>query len=448
MAHRMVVWVLAAVVGIPFLSMAEEQVPDADSGKQESIQAQKLAPDQLANLVAPIALYPDPLLSQVLVASTYPLEVVEAQQWLRRNERLKGQQLTDAARQEDWDASVQGLVAFPDVVATLNQDIKWTAALGNAFLAQQSDVMAAVQRMRSRAQANGKLSSTPQQSVTSETQDGQAAIEIVPAYPQVIYVPEYDPGYIWGPPAWGAYPALPYARYGFGFGPGIDIGFCFGDWGGWAWGWGWGPNWFGGSVFVNGAFFRHHGYRGGFRGGGFAGREAWQHEPGHRRGVAYPNGRLTARYQAASLASRGAMARSGSWGRPGAETASTYGHRSAMQGSRGAALPSARRTTEERWRGFQGASRSQAPAQRYASPAERTSPRAERTRAVPRMSGWTSGGRSFGGSSGGRGFSGSSGSSGYGGSGRAGGTRGTGGSQGGQGGHGSGGGSHGGGRHR
>ena len=108
--------------------------------------------------------------------------------------------------------------------------------MGNAFLAQQSDVMAAVQRMRARAQANGRLSSTPQETVTTETQGGQTAINIAPADPQVIYVPTYDPMYIWGPPVWGYYPPLAYSGFGFGFYPGINIGFLFGGWGGWGWG--------------------------------------------------------------------------------------------------------------------------------------------------------------------------------------------------------------------
>jgi hypothetical protein len=399
------VCVLVAMSGIPFLLMAQEQAPAGVSGNQVPVQAQILAPEQLADLVAPIALYPDPLLSQVLVASTYPLEVVEAQQWLQRNGRLRGQHLTDAAQQQNWDASVQGLVAFPDVLAMLNQDVEWTTALGNAFLAQQSDVMDAVQRMRRRARANGKLSSTPQQTVTTEAKDAQAAIEIVPADPQVIYVPEYDPAYVWGPPVWGYYPPLAYATYGFEFGPGIDIGFCFGGWGGWGWrgwGWGWGPNWFGGSVFVNGAFFRHHGFRGGFLAGGFAGRAAWQHDPGHRLGVSYPNGRLAARYQSASLASRSTMARSGSfnsarsagtgrWNRFGSGTASTYGSRSVTQGARAATQQSAGRATEGQSRLFHGAQREQAPAQRY--------------HFAPRTSATSSGGRSF---SGGHSFGGGS----------------------------------------
>src|SRR5215469_9992293 len=146
---------------------------------------------QLDDLVAPIALYPDPLLSQVLVASTYPLEVVEAQQWLEHNKSLTGADLMNAAKQQNWDASVQALVAFPDVLAKLNQDVRWTTDLGNAFLAQQSDVMQAVQHMRATAQASGKLAATPQQTVTSETQDGQTAITIEPANPQIIYVPTY-----------------------------------------------------------------------------------------------------------------------------------------------------------------------------------------------------------------------------------------------------------------
>src|ERR1017187_2865666 len=193
-------WVIRRVlclVCVPLLAgglmVAQQPAPPAQAP------AQRLSPEQLDTLVAPIALYPDALLSQVLVASTYPLEVVEAQQWLQRNGSLRGQQLTEAARQQDWDASVKALVAFPDVLTMLNQDVQWTTALGNAFLAQQSDVMTAVQGRRAQAQANGRLSTTPQQTVTTETQGGQTAIDIAPADPQVIYVPEYAPAYVWGP---------------------------------------------------------------------------------------------------------------------------------------------------------------------------------------------------------------------------------------------------------
>src|ERR1035438_9418951 len=259
--------------------------------------AQLLSPEQLDTLVAPVALYPDALLSQVLVAATYPLEVVEAGQWLQQNRTLQGPQLVDAARQQNWDASVQALMAFPDVVVKMNQDVQWTTALGNTFLAQQSDVMTAVQRMRARAQANGRLSSTPQQRVTTETQGGQSDIYIAPADPQVIYVPQYDPAYVWGPPAWGYYPPLYYGGYGFGFYPGINIGLCFGGWGGWGWGgWGWGPNWFGGGIFIDYSFFHRYGF-GEFH--GELGRGAWAHDPGHRLGVPYPNREVAGRFAAA-----------------------------------------------------------------------------------------------------------------------------------------------------
>src|ERR1700686_130571 len=134
---------------------------------------QTLSPDQLNNLVAPIALYPDPLLSQVLVAATYPLEVVQAFQWLQRNPGLTGPDLTAAAQQQNWDPSIQALVVFPDVLKRLNDDVSWTTNLGNAFLAQQQDVMDAVQRMRQQAQQAGKLASTPQENVVSRDDGGQ-----------------------------------------------------------------------------------------------------------------------------------------------------------------------------------------------------------------------------------------------------------------------------------
>jgi len=363
---------------------------------QASPPAQPLSPDQLDSLVAPIALDPDALLSQILVASTYPLEVVEAQQWLQRNGGLKGQALMDAARQQNWDASVQAMVAFPNVLATMNQDVQWTTALGNAFLAQQPDVMAAVQRMRARAQANGKLASTPQQTVTTETQGGQSAIDIAPADPQVIYVPWCNPAYIWGPPAWGYYPPLAYYGYGLGFYPGIDIGFWFGGWGGWGWGgwgWGWGPNWFGGGVFLNGGFFNRYGFHNGYMAAGFGGRAAWQHDPSHRLGVSYSNSQLSSRYGAASMASRSAMNRSsfssargttaGGWSRFGSGASSSFANRPAgMQGARGAASQgSMARSSAGQWSHFQGAQGSSSPAQRsqsYRGSAQRYSAPAQR----------------------------------------------------------------------
>jgi hypothetical protein len=399
-------WFTRRVLGlicVPLLagSLVVAQQPAAPA----QAPAQLLSPEQLDTMVAPLALYPDPVLSQVLVACTYPLEVVEAQQWLQRNGNLKGQQLTEAARQQNWDASVQAMVAFPEVLTMLNQDVQWSTALGNAFLAQQPDVMAAVQRMRARAQANGRLSTTPQQTVTTETQGGQTAIDIAPADPQVIYVPQYDPAYVWGAPAWGYYPPLYYAGYGFGFYPGINIGLYFGGWGGWGFGgrgWGWGPNWFGGSLFVNGGFFNRYGFRGGLYAGGFGGRAAWQHDASHRLGVSYPNSQLASRYGAASTASRSAMTRSGSvnsvrsagtgsWNRSGTASSSFANRSAATQGARSTAPQSGGRATAGQWQRFQGAQPNQSPAQRYSAPAQRSSAPAQRYSA-PSSAGHSSGG--------------------------------------------------------
>ncbi len=276
---------------------AQEQEPPysaADAQQAQAAASPSWSADQLDNLVAPIALYPDPLLGQILVAATYPLEVVEAYQWLQRNLSLKGQALVDAAKKQPWDPSIQALVAVPDALARLNQDVRWTTDIGNAFLSQQADVMSAVQRMRARAQANGKLTSTPQQTVTTQEQSGQQAVVIQPASPQVIYVPSYDPVYVWGPPVYGYYPSLYYPSYGFHFGFGFDLGFCFGGWGGWGY-WGWGPSWFGSSVYMNPYFFHHHGYHYPY-GGAYYGHRAWVHNPVHRAHVPYSNSYVASRY--------------------------------------------------------------------------------------------------------------------------------------------------------
>jgi hypothetical protein len=277
----------------------QDAAQPAAPAEQQTLNAQ-----QLESMVAPIALYPDTLLSQVLVASTYPLELVEAQQWLDQNKSLTGTALMDAAKNQSWDPSIQALVAFPDVVKRLNSDIRWTTDLGNAFLAQQTDVMAAVQRLRARAKDSGKLTDTPQAKVVTEDQNGQTAIEIQPADPQVVYVPTYDPGYFWGPPPpLYPWPGLFYPGIGFGWGwgPGIHLGFYFGGCCGYG-GWGWRPGWFGGGVFVNGGFFHRYGFAEVHGVGGY-GSVAWAHDPGHRGAVPYPRS-VGARYQGAAVNSR------------------------------------------------------------------------------------------------------------------------------------------------
>jgi hypothetical protein len=260
-----------------------------------------LSSDELNNLVAPVALYPDPLLSQILVASTYPLEVVEANQWLQRNGNLRGEELLDAAKQQTWDPSVQALIAVPDAMAMLNQDIRWTTDLGNAFLSQEADVMKAVQRMRARAQSNGRLSSTPQQIVTAESQGKNQVVKIMPAEPDVIYVPVYDPVYIWGPPVYGYYPPLFYPPFSFTFGIGCRLAYFFSDWGGWG-NWGWGPNWFGNVIVINNGFFHRHGF---YERPGWHSRDGnWTHNPDHRKNVPYKNTDVANRFGGRASVSR------------------------------------------------------------------------------------------------------------------------------------------------
>jgi hypothetical protein len=320
-------------VCVPFLAagLLVAQQPGPPPAGVTQAPAPSLSPQQLDTLVAPVALYPDRLLGQILPASTYPLEIAEASQWVQHNSNLQGSQLVEAARQQNWDPSVQAMVVFPDVLNRLSSDIRWTTDLGNAFLAQQADVMNAIQRMRAQAQASGKLRSNDQQTVTTEMQGDQSAIDIQPANPEVVYVPMYNPQYIWGPPAYGYYPPWDYLDIGYGvgygFGPGIYIGGFFGGlgWGGW----GWGPNWFGRSIFQNAFFFNHYGYRLGFGfggGRGYVGRQVWAHDPGHRLGVTYPNRALNNRYAARSTASaRTSYALSRAGASPRANAAQTGG---------------------------------------------------------------------------------------------------------------------------
>jgi len=161
----------------------------------------KIPNNQLDSLVAPIALYPDPLLAQILAASTYPLEVIQLEQWLKRNSNLKQDALASAVAKQTWDPSVQSLAIYPDVVTRLSENVAWTTDLGNAFLAQQPDVMSAIQRMRAKAQSKGALKTSEQQKVETETAEGGGeVITIEPANPQYAYVPSYDMEVVYGPP--------------------------------------------------------------------------------------------------------------------------------------------------------------------------------------------------------------------------------------------------------
>ena len=256
----------------------------------------QLSPGQLADLVAPIALYPDPLLGQILVVSTYPQELMDAAQWLQYNGNLRGPQLMEAAQQQNWDPSVQALVAFPNVIAMLTSDMQWTSELGQAFLAQSADVMNAVQYLRAQAQSNGQLRSTPQLAVNTEYQNGESAIDIEPVNPQMMYVPAYNPYSVWGPPAdGGGYPALSYAGSIFGslFSTAINLAGMFSGFTGLLGpsGWGWGLSWLAHTLFLNNGFFSAFEFHNPFGGGDGLGRSVWAHDD-RRGGPAYArNGR-------------------------------------------------------------------------------------------------------------------------------------------------------------
>ncbi|MGA7415452.1 MAG: DUF3300 domain-containing protein, partial [Bryobacteraceae bacterium] len=289
---------VAAFVAFFLLQTAPSQYQQPMPPPQENAApGAALSPQQLDDLVAPIALYPDPLVGEVLAAATYPMEIAEAEQWAQDHSKWKPSKLMDEAKKQNWDPSVQGLVAFPDVLARLTQNMGWTTQLGNAFLAQQADVMQAVQRMRAEAEAKGTLRSTPQETVTTQSQNGQNAINIEPANPDTWYVPNYNPAYVWGPPAWGEYPPLYYpgVDVGLGWFPGIDLGLYFGGWGGWGWGgWGWTPNWYGGNIFINHSFFHRYGFQH-FHDEPFGG-SVWAHNPEHRLGVPYGNRGVAGRF--------------------------------------------------------------------------------------------------------------------------------------------------------
>src|SRR5436189_432588 len=219
---------------------AQSQVMTTTTNEPSPVE--KIPPDELDSLVAPIALFPDPLVAQTMAASTYPLEIIQLQQWMERNKNLKDKALADAVAKQPWDPSVQGLSAMPDVVQRLAGNIQWTTDLGNAFLAQQSDVMEAVQRMRGKAQGTGNLKTSAQQVVKTETvSSGKQVIEIQQANPDVVYVPSYDPQVVYGPPP-PAYPYYPYTYPGYvpgtalAWGAGIALGAA--AWGAWGCNWG------------------------------------------------------------------------------------------------------------------------------------------------------------------------------------------------------------------
>ena len=220
-----------------------------DESTAAPVQPSQQTPEQLQQLVAPIALYPDALVAQILAASTYPTEIVEADRWMQQNPDLKGQQLGDEVNKQSWDPSVKALTQFPSALANLDKNLSWTSSLGDAYVNQQQAVMDAVQVMRQRAQQAGNLNSTPQQKVTTQG----PTIVIEPANPDIVYVPAYDPWLVYGSPlaVWPGWYPVPGIFIG---GPAISfgVGFGIGYFGGFGWGWHhWGFDWHNHAVTYN-----------------------------------------------------------------------------------------------------------------------------------------------------------------------------------------------------
>ena len=256
-------------------------------------------PEELEQLLAPIALYPDSLLAQVFMASTYPLEVVQADRWAKQNKDLKGDPLTAALEKQPWDPSVKSLVNFPQVLAMMSEKLDYTQKLGDAFLAQQKEVMATVQALRKRAADAGTLKTTEEQKVIVE----QETIIIESASPQVVYVPTYNPTVAYG--AW-PYPAYPPAYY---YPPGYVAGTALLSFGvgmavGAAWGYGWGHcDWNGGDVDIDvdrNTNINRNIDRGKYKTQYQGGRGNWQHNPEHRKGVSYRDQATGQKYNRAS----------------------------------------------------------------------------------------------------------------------------------------------------
>lgn len=280
--------------------LAQEAQPPSAAATET---APKIPNDQLDSLVAPIALYPDPLLSQALVASTYPLEVIQLQQWLAKNKNLKDKALMDAVEKLNWDPSIQAMAALPDVIKQLAENIAWTTDLGNAFLAQQGDVMDAVQRMRAKASEAGNLKSTAQMKVETKVVETKTVIVIEQANPKVVYVPAYNPVIVYGPPVY-PYPPIyypPATGAVLAFGAGIAIGAAWG--GGWGYGCGWGTtNTV--KVNVNNTYVNNYN-RNNYNKANInnrpstlpaGGNSNWQHNPQHRGAAPYPNRATASQY--------------------------------------------------------------------------------------------------------------------------------------------------------
>jgi hypothetical protein len=260
--------VLLLIATMPGATVAyQDQQSGATSGSSYTGQGAPQTEQELQALVAPIALYPDALVAQILAGSTFPDQIAVASYWLQQNKSLTGNALTQAVNSQSWDPSVKALTQFPSVLNNMAQNLSWTSQLGEAYHNQQSDVMAAIQTLRKQAEAAGNLKTTPQQTVTTQTQGSTHVIVIQPANPQVVYVPAYNPTVVYGtpynPPGYSTADMV--ATGLLSFGAGIAVGAAIS--GGWGWS-SWNCNWYHGGAYWGGApYYGNAAWHGGYYGG-------------------------------------------------------------------------------------------------------------------------------------------------------------------------------------
>ncbi len=282
---RIIAIALALAIAVAVGPAASQQpAPAAASSSSGSVTQQ-----ELDSLLAPIALYPDSLIAQILMASTYPLEVVLAARWSKEHPGVKGKPLEDAMQKQGWDESVKALTAVPQVLKQMSDKLAWMQKLGDAFLGDPNGVRSTIQSLRAKAVAAGNLKSTPEQTVRTEVVENQTVYIIEPAQQETIYVPTYDPytvygSWWWGYPPYSMYPPGYYYPPGLGFAAGIIVGAAI--WGGISWN---------GSNFVQ---IDHHKYNNFNRSniGNGAGSGNWSHRVDHRKGVAYGDNKVAQKY--------------------------------------------------------------------------------------------------------------------------------------------------------
>ncbi len=337
---------ILATSPVNFAASQESQPPPPAQGPaaEQGPQYTPETPQQLQDLVAPIALYPDSLVAQILAASTFPEQIVEADRWVQDHPDLKGEALAQAVNNMPWDPSVKALTAFPSVLGNMDKNLSWTSTLGDAYYNQQQDVMDAIQVMRQKAEQAGTLKGTPQQTVTTQG----STIVIQPAQPDVVYVPAYNPWVVYGPgivawPGWYPYPGIwyggPYLSFGVGFGIGFFAGF---GWGWPHWGFDWHNHW---VVYNHNHYYsqsrtfynRNVYYRGGHGGVGAPGRgfegHGYEHGYAGRNGVYNRPGAAPKPFEGDNRAARGFAEPHGS-----ANTGGTYAAPRAQSGTHSGAF--------------------------------------------------------------------------------------------------------------